>query len=315
MIRPKEPLDTYLLRVLQLLLTEQSVSRTALQMGQSQPAISNALRRLREITGDQILLRGKSGMVPTARGTELLHYANEALQAIERIANPPEDFDPQHSEREFHLAAPDYLDTLFLPTIIEKMRSEAPHVKLYVHAISHESNYAALLEEGQLDVVIGNWLEPPPQLYRSRLFDDEVVCMLGAHHPLAQKGISMKHFLELPHLAPTPYVSHRSNFIDGCLAEQGLRRRVQMAVPYFGLVPYVLMRTDMVFTTGRQFAQHYAKHLPIVVLDAPIAFPPMRFYQLWHRRTHKAPDAIWLRRCITEVATTLLGGHKPLMTA
>ena len=306
MQRPREPLDTYLLRVLQALLTEQSVSRTALLMGQSQPAISNALRRLRHITGDQILLRGKSGMIPTARGEELLSYANEALAAIERIANPPVEFDPAVSEREFHIAAPDYLDAVFLPNIAERLRREAPHTKLIVHPISNYANYATLLEDGTLDVVIANWLEPPQQLHMSRLFDDEVVCMLGSHHPLAERGISLKHFLELPQLAPTPYIAQRKNFIDGCLAEQGLRRRVQMTVPYFGLVPYVLMRTDMVFTTGRQFAQHYAKYLPITVLPSPFEFPPMRFYQLWHRRSHKAQDVIWLRRRITEVADGLL---------
>lgn len=129
--------------------------------------------------------------------------------------------------------------------------------------------------------------------------------MLGAQHPLASKGISLKHYLELPHLAPTPYVAERQSFIDGWLADQGLRRNIQMTMPYFGLVPYVLMRTDLVFTTGRQFAQHYARYLPIRVLPSPFAFPPMRFYQLWHERTHAAPEVTWLRRRIAEVATEL----------
>ena len=157
-----------------------------------------------------------------------------------------------------------------------------------------------------LDVVIANWLEPPLQLHMSRLFDDEVVCMLGTHNPLIERGITMSNFLEMPQLAPTPYVAQRKNFIDGCLAEEGMSRRIQMTVPYFGLVPYVLMRTDLIFTTGRQFAQHYANYLPITVLPSPFHFPPMRFYQLWHRRSNKAQDVIWLRRRITDVANTLL---------
>lgn len=312
MQRKKDPIDTYLLRVLQALLTEQSVSRTAILMGQSQPAISNALRRLREITGDQILLRGQSGMVPTARGEELLLFANEALAAIERIANPPEAFDPATSEREFHIAAPDYLDAIFLPSIAQQLRRHAPHTKLIVHPIGPDTSYVKQLEEGVLDLVIANWLAPPEQLHMSRLFDDEVVCMVGTEHPLARRGIDMKCFLEMPHLAPTVYVAHRKNFIDGSLAEQGLRRNIQMSVPYFGLVPYVLIRTDLVFTTGRQFAEHYAKDLPITVLPSPFKFPPMRFYQLWHRRTHKAPEVIWLRKRVTEVANRLVRPREPL---
>lgn len=312
MQRSREQVDAYLLRVLQTLLVEQSVSRAALKLGQSQPAISNSLRRLRELTGDAILVRGKSGMVATERGRELLAYASDALSAIDKITTPLTEFSPHTTTRVFQLGAPDYLDAVFLPNIAEMLRREAPLAKLIVHPINAGFDYVDALENGLLDVVIGNWLEPPPQLHMSRLFDDEVVCMLGGQHPLANKGISLKHYLELPHLAPTPYVSERHSFIDGQLAERGLRRNIQMTMPYFGLVPYVLMRTDLVFTTGRQFAQHYARYLPIRVVPSPVDFPPMRFYQLWHERTHAAPEVTWLRRRIAEVALELDAGAKRL---
>ena len=103
-------------------------------------------------------------------------------------------------------------------------------------------------------------------------------------------------------------MSERSSFIDGQLTERGLHRNIHMTIPYFGLVPYILMSTDLVFTTGRQFAQHYARHLPVRVLPAPIEFPPMRFYQLWHERTHHAPEVTWLRRLVAEVALALTEG-------
>ncbi len=100
----RDHLDTYLLRVLHTLLTEQSVTRTAVRLGQSQPAISNTLKRLREITGDAILVRGKNGMVPTERGRELLALAEQSLAAMDRIARPPQQFDPATTTRTFHLA-------------------------------------------------------------------------------------------------------------------------------------------------------------------------------------------------------------------
>ena len=118
----KDHLDTYLLRVLYTLLTEQSVTRTAVKLGQSQPAISNTLKRLREITGDAILVRGKNGMVPTERGHDLLSLAQQSLEAMERIARPSQDFDPGNTTRTFHLGAPDYLDAFFLPNIVERLR-------------------------------------------------------------------------------------------------------------------------------------------------------------------------------------------------
>ncbi|EJC65328.1 hth-type (hthlysr) transcriptional activator [Alcaligenes faecalis subsp. faecalis NCIB 8687] len=296
-----------MLRVLQSLLKEHSVSRTAIRLGMSQPAVSNALRRLREITGDPILLRGKKGMVPTERGPFLLAHATEALQAIERISAAAEPMDPSQSTRVFNLGAPDYLDGAFIPDIAERVRRQAPQARLVVHTINPDLDYVQALEEGELDVVIGNWLEPPEKLHLARLFDDEVVCMLGRHHPLAQRGLSLQHYLEMPHLAPSAHVTDKRGFIDGCLAEQGISRQVQMVVPYFGLVPGILSRTDMVFTTNRQFAEYYARILPITVLPCPIHFPLMRFYQLWHPRTHNAAELLWFRRCIAQAAGRLDG--------
>jgi DNA-binding transcriptional LysR family regulator len=307
MERHREQLETSLLRLLQVLLTEQSVSRAAIRLGLSQPAVSNSLRRLRAITNDPLLVRCKNGMVATERGQELLAHANDALAAIDRITRPTAAFSPQESTRLFKLGAPDYLDTLFLPNIAEMLTRQAPGAKLMVHPINADFDYQGALENGQLDIVVGNWLAPPPQLHTSRIFQDEVVCMLGSHHPLAGKGITLEHYMQMKHLAPTPYVSERTSFIDGCLAEQGLQRNIHMTIPYFGQVPYVLMTTDMVFTTGRQFAQHYARYLPVTVLPSPFPFPPMRLYQLWHKRSHTAPEIVWLRRRIAEVAGLLAG--------
>lgn len=310
MSKSRESVDTHLLRILQILLTEQSVSRAAIKLGLSQPAISNSLRRLRDITGDPILVRSKTGMVPTERGLDLLAHANDALAAIARITHPPGAFDPATSTREFHLGAPDYLDAMFLPNIAEILRREAPHAKFIVHPINSDYDYAEGLEDGGLDVVIGNWLEPPPQMHMARLFDDEVVCMVGSQNPFAHRDLSLKQYLELPHLAPFPYVSERQSFIDGYLASQGLRRNIQMTIPYFGQVAGMLLRTDLIFTTGRQFAQHYARYLPITILPSPFDFPPMRFYLLWHRRCHGAAEVIWLRQCIVRVAAMLQASLK-----
>lgn len=298
-------MDSHLLHILQTLVTEQSVSRAAIRLGLSQPALSNALRKLRDLTGDPILVRSKNGMVATERGLELLAHAQDALAAIQQITQPPQAFDPSTTQREFHLGAPDYLDAMFLPNVAAILRHEAPHARFIIHAIHADHDYIQALEDGTLDVVMGNWLQPPPQMHLSRLFDDEVVCMVGNQNPIAHRPLSLKQYLDLPHLAPFPYVSERQSFIDGCLAASGLRRRIQMTIPYFGQVAGMLLRTDLIFTTGRQFARHYAHYLPITLLPSPFEFPPMRFYLLWHRRAHHAPESTWLRQCITRVANML----------
>src|SRR5690606_14001761 len=153
--------------------------------------------------------------------------------------------------------------------------------------------------------VLGDWLEPPPQLHMARLFDDEVVCMIGSHNPAAHRELTLKHYLKLPHLAPFQYVTERQSFIDGHLTSQGLKRNIHMTIPYFGQMAGMLLRTDLIFTTCKQFAPHYARYLPITILPAPLPFPPMRFYLLCHRRCHGAPEVVGLRQSIAKVAAML----------
>jgi DNA-binding transcriptional LysR family regulator len=303
--RTNHHLDTYLLRVLHTLLVEKSVSRTAIKLGQSQPTISNTLKRLRELTGDAILVRGKTGMVPTERGQELLALAKQGLEVIERIAAPVAAFEADSTARVFHIATPDYLNMLLIPSIIEQLRRRAPGASLMVHALDANLDYANALENGRFDLVIGNWPDPPEHLHLAQLFDDDVVCMMHRDHPVAKKGLTLKYYLEMPHLAPTPYIEGHRSGIDAALAEQGLKRNVQVTIPYFALVPHVLAKSDLIFTTGRQFAERIVEDWPIGMFTLPFDMPKMRFYMLWHARSHVAPDVVWLRRLIAEVSADL----------
>jgi len=299
-----EPLDTHLLRVLYLVLQERSVSRAADRLGITQPAVSSALKRLREITGDELLVRTRSGMTPTERAEGLLGPTRAALDAIDSILVQAEPFDPAKSKRVFGVGAPDYFDAFFLSNLIERFRRAVPGGRLNVRPLSLDVDFERLLEEGELDVVIGNWPRPPEYLRTTPLFDDEVVCMVAERHPLARKdSISADDYLIAQHLAPVRYAGGVRGAIDDHLHKLGVKRDIRVSLPYFHVAPYVLITTDLIFTTGRRFAAHYAKFLPIRILKAPLDFPPLRFYQLWHERTHAAPAARWLREQVTQVAS------------
>lgn len=298
-----EPLDTHLLRVLYLVLQERSVSRAADRLGITQPAVSSALKRLREITGDELLVRTRSGMTPTERAEGLLGPTRAALDAIDSILVQAEPFDPAKSKRVFGVGAPDYFDAFFLSNLIERFRRAVPSGRLNVRPLSLDVDFERLLEEGELDVVIGNWPRPPEYLRTTPLFDDEVVCMVAERHPLARKdSISADDYLIAQHLAPVRYAGGVRGAIDDHLHKLGVKRDIRVSLPYFHVAPYVLITTDLIFTTGRRFAAHYAKFLPIRILPAPLDFPPLRFYQLWHERTHTAPAARWLRDQVAQVA-------------
>lgn len=305
MSQQREAIDTYLLRVLHTLLMERSVTRAAVKLNQSQPAISAALRRLRDITGDPLLVRGKSGMVPTEYGASLLPHAQRVLRDVDFVATPHGDFDPARSRRAFRIAAPDYLNDFFMPTVIARFRDAAPYARLEIHSLSPTLDHEAALDAGELDLVIGNWPKPDARFARSDLFQDTVVCMMRADHPLARAPLTRDAYLHAAHLAPTHYTGAKASAIEVGLAKAGATRRVVATLPYFGLVPQALLQSDLIFTTTRRFALHYASLLPLAVLDAPIAFPRIKCYQLWHPQPDRPSDLEWLRALMAEVSNSL----------
>lgn len=296
-----DSMDVHLLRVLAALLTECSVSKAARRLNQSQPAISTALRRLRDITGDQLLVRSRNGMTPTERGAGLLEPVKIALQQIEAIAVRQVKFDAGSSRRVFNIATPDYLNAVLLGEICGRLRKMAPHSQVAFHSLGPDYDYARALENGELDVVIGNWPQPPENLRIAPLFDDEVVCIMRKGHPLAGRKLSTHEYLAAEHLVPTPYAVGQRGVIDLHLARERMKRNVVAYVPYFGLVPYLLLETDMVFSSPRIFAEHCARMMPLAVSEAPIEFPKMSFYLLWHDRSHYEEECRWFREQIISV--------------
>lgn len=304
--RSDNPLDTYLLRVFCLLVTERSVSRTAFKMNQSQPAISAALRRLRDIIGDPLLVREKGGMVPTERAVALLAHAKSALAEIDCMVNSEENFDPLVSRSEFNIGSPDYLAPVFVSAVVERLRREAPEAVLNLHSLDSSFDFERSLAEGELDVVIGNWPEPPDRMHLSVLLEDEIVCLVAANHPLVRAGkITLDDYLNARHVVPIPYSLNQRGVIDVTLSALRIRRQETVSVQSFAVAPYLLQNTDLIFTTTRHFAAFYKDLLPLRMLPAPVEFPMMRFYQLWHERNRHSPSHRWLRRLLTECGAAL----------
>lgn len=306
--RGDDPLDTYLLRIFVLLITERSVSRAALRMNQSQPAVSAALKRLRDILGDPLLVREKGGMVPTERALALLSHAKGALAEIDRMVDEPEFFEAQSTRQAFRIGSPDYLAPVFVAGVAERFRREAPQARLTLHALGPDFDFERSLAEGDLDVVIGNWPEPPQRMHLSMLLEDEIVCLVAASHPLARKGMTTEDYARAAHVVPMPYSISQRGVIDSVLASLRINRDERVVVQSFTAAPYLLQKTDLVFTTTRHFARYYADLLSLAIIPSPIEFPPMRFYQLWHERNHNSPAHRWLRRLLAECGRTIAGG-------
>lgn len=296
-----ESIDVHLLQVLHALLTECSVSNAARRLNQSQPAVSTALRRLRDITGDQLLVRSRNGMTPTEHGQSLLEPVKIALSQIEAIGLQQIRFDPQKSRRVFNIATPDHLNAILIGNIIARLRKQAPNSQVVLHSFGPEFNYTRALETGELDVVIGNWPQPPEHLRLTPLFEDDIVCLMRKSHPLAGRILTPEDYFAAEHLAPTPYAVGQRGVIDIQLARERLKRNVVTSVPYFNLVPDVLLQNDFIFTAPRIFAEQCCTQADLCMAESPLQFPKMRFYILWHDRTHQSDECKWFRDLIVDI--------------
>jgi DNA-binding transcriptional LysR family regulator len=299
-------------RILYLLLVEKNVSRVALKLNQPQPSISASLRKLRELTGDPILVRGARGMVPTQHGEGLLKPAKRILDEAESLFVRKAPFQPEDATRTFHIAAPDYLDARFLPNVVALLRRGSPGSKVVIHALGPGQDYLRMLSDGDMDLVIANWDEPPAHLHISKLFEDPIICTMRADSPYARRtapdAMTLEDYLDLPHVAPTQMLPGYHGVIDAHLERLGLQRRVAVESPYFGVIPYMLTQSDLVLTTGRQFIRAFEKTLPLKSFTVPVKFPPMRFYQLWHQRVHQSTEHKWLRDQVSSAARALVQG-------
>jgi DNA-binding transcriptional LysR family regulator len=300
-----DKIDLHLIRVLNTVLTERSVSRAAIRLGMHQPAVSAALKRLRALAGDPILVRSGAGMVATDAGLRMIEPSASILRAAGMLFSDARGFNPATANATFRLAASDYIDPLFLPHLVASIKTQAPSCLIEIHALSAQADYYAQLANGEIDVVIGNWAAPPQDLHMGRLFGDEVVCLVSQDHPALRRGWDGQSWLQSEHIAPTPTHAGAKGVIDEHLASLGLARNITVRCPHFGLMPSMVASSLLVMTTGRQYCERYVGLLPLKILPSPIEFPRMMYYQLWHERTHASNAARWLRERIKSVATAL----------
>lgn len=305
-----DKIELYLVRVFHTVITERSVSRAALRLQTTQPAVSAQLKRLRTLIGDPLLVRSGHGMAPTDVAQELLEPAGELLRNAQLMFGSRAralEFDAAHSSLTFRIAASDYLDPLFLPELVIKLKEVAPAVKLEILPLSGEFDYRKSLSRGEVDLVIGNWLEPPGELHLGRLLTDEIVCLVAEDHPAVRnpRGWTTERYLASEHIAPTPLHPGARGVIDEHLDSLGLSRQIVVRNPHFGLTPLMLARSRLVLTTGRLFCSRYVHNFPLRIVRCPVSFPSLTYYQLWHDLSHHSAAGRWLRDQVRDVARAL----------
>ncbi len=291
-----ENVDLNLLVALDALLTEQHVTRAARRLGMSQPAMSNALARLRRTLGDPLLVRTAHGMAPTRRALELEDPIRRALQRLEAALRPALAFDPAQAETTFVIGCDTYVQHVVIPDLVTRVAEAAPKVTLQISPIPAGSARNEL-EAGRLGMIIGRtprFLDAVDDLHIERLYGERPTCVVRAGHAIMEGELTLERFARLRHVLVQPRGRQRG-LIDRLLEAAGHKRIVGLATRDHIAALRAVASTDMIVTAPLRLVQLFTKMLALALLPPPLAIKPATVSLVWHPRTETDPGHRWLR--------------------
>lgn len=290
-------IDLNLLVIFQQLLQERRVSAVAVNLGLTQPTVSNALSRLRQQLGDELFLRTSKGMEPTAYAMQLAEPISYALSSIHETLNQRTRFDPLHSQRKFNIGMNDIGEIYFLPTLMKRLSESAPGIS-FATIRTTGANLADDMEAGRVDLAVG-WL---PHLksgfFQRRLFVHGYVCMFRRGHPLDKHSpLTRDEFEAADHVVVSATGTGHAT-VDASIEKMGIRRKAVLTVPHFVAVGHILATTDMIATVPERFALHCTEPFGLRYVELPLTLPEIGVNLFWHSRFHKEPGNQWIRSFI-----------------
>ena len=292
-------IDLNLLVVLDALLAERHVSRTAIRLNMSQPAVSHALARLRLLFDDPLLIRRGGQLVPTSRALEIAPVLNEALRRMRQVLGPSE-FNPAKEKRTFRLAMSDYGSAVILPGLLQLLRSEAPGIDLVITQSSRQAMLGLVLD-GECDLALGVFPNLPEQLEAGQLATERFACLADRERMAGRDLLDLEAYLSRPHVL-VAMTDGANTEIDTALRAIGHQRRIAVTLPHWGNAPRLIRGTDLVLTVARNALMPFQDDPCLIVFDPPFEIPPFPFVQAWHERRGGDPAHLWLRNAILAVS-------------
>ena len=295
--------DLNLLVVFEALMSERHVTRAAQKIHISQPAMSNALRRLRALFQDDVLVRTPTGMEPTPRALELDDPTRQILRQITGVLDTDAGFDPKRSEHAFRVRMGDIHAALVMPRVMERAGREAPRMRFdAIHL--HPNATVAALEADEVDCAISTGLRHAGSIRSVPLYRDRLVCVFRTGHPTARHPMTLEDFLALAHLkvAQSPV---DTRFIDDDLARRKLRRRIALTVQHWLAAPYILRRSDLVTAMWERMARGINRDGKLAIGKLPLGPAHTTFHLYWHRRYDRHAAHQWMRRLIIDACAEL----------
>lgn len=297
-------IDLKLLVVFDAVMAERNVTRAARRLGMSQPALSNALGRVRHLLKDQLFTRGADGMQPTPRALALSAPVSEALRRLEATLEPPR-FEAGDTDWTFKLGLSDHASIVLLPALLRHLAETGPGVRLTVLPKANDT-VAAALSAGELDLAIGVIPMLPRRFGRMRLFDDAYVCLMRAGHALAQGPFDLAAYAAAEHLAIRPSYAGLSG-IDMLARAGGMQRNVTLAVNQFLAVAPLVRSSNLIASLFGRMTEHLDL-TGLVVRELPLPATSVQVVAVWNKTLTNHPAHRWLRLRLSEVAVNTRSG-------
>ncbi len=292
-------LDLNLLLVFDRLAQDGRVSRVAESLGLSQPAVSNALRRLRDALGDELFVRTPAGMAPTPYAQQLSGPVAVALQGLQGALHVQASFDPARSERCFNLAMTDVGEIYFLPVLMDALAREAPGITLHCLPVA-DTTLREQMAAGRVDLALGSLPQLQGGFFQQALFRQRYVALMRAGHPLAgSTALSATRYRQAAHVRVVSAGTAHGQ-VDDALQRLGVVRRVQLTVPHYVALGQVLASTGLVATVPERLAERLAGPHGLVSRPLGLKLPTSTIAQLWHAHLHRDPGHQWLRNLVAQ---------------
>jgi DNA-binding transcriptional LysR family regulator len=293
-------LDLNLLGPLQALLEERHVTRAAERSFLSQPAMSRALERLREMLADPLLVRSGRTYERTVRGERVLRELETLIPRLQAMVGGVE-FDPARSQERFRVALTDHASTILLPSLVARVRSAATHIKVEVSAWRTQAYED--VEAGRIDTALSAE-EAPPALESEVIFNLDFVCLVGSALGVRTRRFTLKQYLRFPH-ALVETLAGQQTLVDRPLAQLGAKRRVVLSLPFFVPAIYAIAQTDLVLTVPRGLAKITAGMAGVRVVEPPREIKAFPYFMAWHPRLSTEPAHRWFREQLRMAARTI----------
>lgn len=291
-------IDLNLFLVFDTIYTERNLTQAAKSLSITQPAVSNALARLRKMFNDELFIRTSRGMLPTPVADSIAQNVSEALVMLNSSVREREDFDPASAERIYQFSMTDLAEAILLPRIFPFFERHAPGVGLHSY-YTKRNELVRQLSRGELDFAIDVPVVEGTHIFHQSLISDSYVCAMRPEHPLANEELTLESYLGLKHI----HVSSRRKGlgqVDLALLPFKAERSIHLRVQHYRVAAAVASETDLVMTVPRYLAEQY--HLTLRTL--PFDVPDMDLHLYWHKQSDSDQSHRWLRESLTSLFAT-----------